>query len=60
MGVGPDGTILTGATPCGSAHTTACHWSRWAVVRYQFFIYPFKFKFDHLNTNLIVFFDHLR
>jgi hypothetical protein len=48
---GPGGTTRAGVGPGGSAHTTACHWGRQAVVTRWLVIGPFELKFDHLNTN---------
>jgi hypothetical protein len=39
----------------GIARTIARRWSQWAVMRYRLLIGPFKFKYNHLNANLIVF-----
>jgi hypothetical protein len=48
------GIARIGAGLGGTARTTASHWSWWTVVCYQLLIGLFKFKFNHLNMNLIV------
>jgi hypothetical protein len=39
----------------GTVRTTDRYWSQWVVGRCQLLIDLFKFKFDHLNINFIVF-----
>jgi hypothetical protein len=48
--VEPDRTVALG----GTARTTACRWSRRAVVTWQLVIGPFELKFNRLNTNSTV------
>jgi hypothetical protein len=46
-------------SPGRYCRTTAHCWDWWPVVRCHFLIGSFEFKFDRLNTNLIIF-DCLR
>jgi hypothetical protein len=51
---GSGGTARAGASPGGSARTTACCWGRHAVVTQRIVIGPFELKFNQLNMNSTV------
>jgi hypothetical protein len=51
----PDRVVSSVLELDGTVCTTVYYWSQWVIGHCQLLIDLFKFKFDHLNINFIIF-----